>query len=120
MRDFNATHIDANCEDVSGFHENELFFNCMFKKLNGLTLKNCDLNRSQFNPEEVRDALGFTVTLDCHSFADVKLNPLAFDLILCLLIKSAGNDTKRRKLVDVIGKDRLLALLKEMSTLEGN
>jgi hypothetical protein len=119
MRKFNAQHIDQNCEDVSGFHDNELFFNCKFKKLNGLTLKNCDLNMSQFAPEKVRDALGFTVTLDCHSFADVELNPLAFDLILCLLLKSKGNNEKRRKLIEVIGKDRLMALLGEMSTLEG-
>lgn len=119
LRNFNTSHIDEDCSGVTGFHENELFFNCGFTNLRGLTLKDCDLNKSYFNPQKIQEALGFTVTLDCHSFADVELNPLAFDLIICLLLKTKGNTEKRKKLVDVIGKERLLQLLREMSTLEG-
>lgn len=117
---FNASHIDEDCQSISGDHENELFFNCKFKDVKNLTLKHCDLNRSQFLTDDIRDALGFTVTLDCLSFKDVELSPLMFDLLLCLLIKTKGNNEKRKKLVDAIGKQRFFQLLREMSTLEGN
>lgn len=120
LRNFTASHIDEDCQRVSGMHENELFFNCKFKNVKNLTLKNCDLNKSKILTDDIRDALGFTVTLDCFSFRDVELSPLMFDLLLCLLLKTKGNTEKRNKLIDVIGKERLLQLLKEMSTLEGN
>ncbi len=118
LRDFKATHIDENLEGISGLHENELFHNCTFKKLRGLTLKDCVLSKSKFTTDDIRDALGFTLTLDCLSFHRVEFSELLFDLFLVLAIKSKGNDEKRKKLVDVIGKERVLELLHQMSDLE--
>lgn len=118
LRNFEHTHIDEDCQGISGHHENELFFNCKFNKVNGLTLKNCDLNNSTFNTESINDALGLTVTLDCHSFSNVTLSPLMFDLLLMLLTKTKGNDAKRRALIDVVGKEEFFKLLRQTKTLE--
>lgn len=116
-RQFSAVHIDEDCTALEGEHDNALFFNCKFKNLKGVTLRNCDLSTSQFVTDDVRDALNFTVTLNCHSFRDVELSETLFDLYLLMLCKSAGNDDKRDKLLDVIGRDRAerwLTLLKRI------
>jgi hypothetical protein len=110
--------IDQNLEGISGTYENQTFFNCIFRKLKGLVLKNCDLNRSTFVTDKLEDALGLTVTLDCHSFDNVEFSPLLFDLFLCLAIKSRGNTEKRRKLIDVVGRERVYELLSKMKALE--
>jgi hypothetical protein len=116
--DFQLRHIDEDCESIEGFHEKELFFNCVFKNLNGLTLKDCDLNKSKFLTDRVEDALGFTLTLDCNSFQDVEYSELLFDLLLVLIAKTKGNTEKRRKIVDILGKNRVLELLQSLSSLE--
>jgi hypothetical protein len=118
LHQFSKVSIDENCEVISGHHENELFFNCTFKKLNGLTLKDCDLNRSTFKTSDVRDALNFTMTLNCHSFNNVSFSPLLFDLMLVLLLKTNGNTEKRQALIEVIGKERVIELLQELKSLE--
>jgi hypothetical protein len=115
---FASYHVDEDCSDLTGTHDNELFFNCTFDKLSGLTLKNCDLGRSEFVTTSVVDALNFTLTLNCNSFRDVTLSPLLFDLLLALLVTSAGNSEKREKLLDVIGKDRAKVLLRVLKDIE--
>jgi hypothetical protein len=118
VHEFSSITIDSDCQGVSGLHDNELFFNCVFKKLNGLTLKNCDLNGSKFITDDLRDALGFTLTLDCHSFSNVEYSELLFDLFLLMAYKSKGNDVKREKLLDVVGKERAEKLLNILAWLE--
>lgn len=119
LRDFSESHIDEDVTHLSGEFENALFFNCKFEKLSGLTLKNCVLDRSQFTATNPRDMLGFTVTLDCHSFSDVELSPEVFDTLLLLICKSSGNTEKRLKIIrDVVGHDRAVQILKQLQTLE--
>lgn len=118
LRNFNKINIGKDCSDLTGFHENELFFECTFNHLKDLTLKNCVLDRSQFATASVRDALGLTVTLDCHSFNGVELSPLVFDLILSLLIMTKGNDEKVAELVKVIGTERVHALQRLLRRIE--
>jgi hypothetical protein len=118
VHEFSSITIDSDGQGVSGLHDNELFFNCVFKKLNGLTLKNCDLNGSKFITDDLRDALGFTLTLDCHSFSNVEYSELLFDLFLLMAYKSKGNDVKREKLLDVVGKERAEKLLNILAWLE--
>lgn len=118
LRDFSAFHLDKDCTGITGHHKNELFFNCTFKKLNGLVLEDCDLNQSKFETDDLRDALNFTLTLNCHSFAGVEYSPLLFDLFLLMAIKSKGNDEKREKLLDVIGRERAEKLLRVLKHLE--
>lgn len=118
LRHFNEEHIGENCKDLSGKHSNALFFECEFGKLNGLTLEQCDLNRSKFSPETLQDALNFTVTLNCFSFKNVELNDLAFDAILMLLTMTKGNDAKRRKLVAAIGEEQYVKYLRQAKHLE--
>jgi hypothetical protein len=116
LREFSEVHIDEDCRSIRGGHENGLFFNCDFDRLSDVTLKNCVLTNSRFNASSIRDVLGFTVTLDCNSFVDVELSPEIFDLLLTLLTATKGNDAKREKLLDVIGRhkaERLRTLLKQ-------
>jgi hypothetical protein len=115
---FDKTHIDEDCEQLAGRFKNELFFNCRFKKLNDLVLEDCELNQSEFNTDSVRDALGVTMTLSCKSFRGMTMSPLLFDLYLLLAYLTKGNDLKREKLLDVIGRPRALALLKLLEATE--
>ena len=118
LRHFDEVHIDDDCTEFTGEHKNKLFYNCTFDNLNNLTLQNCDLNGSQFLTDDIRKALGFTVTMNCLSFSNVKLSPLLFDLLLLMLMKTTGNDDKREKLKDVVGRSKAEYLLSILKTLE--
>lgn len=118
LRDFDEVHIGEDCSELTGTHENGLFFECKFRKLTGLTLKDCDLNHSEFTTQAVREALGFTMTLGCHSFKGVKLSPLLFDLMLSLLTMTTGNDEKRNQLIKVIGERRYESLKRTLEVVE--
>lgn len=113
-----AVHIDQDCSDLSGRQVDHVFFNCTFRRLDGLTLERCDLNHSKFVTDTVEDALNFTITLGCLSFRNVEFSPLLFDLMLCLLIKSSGNTEKRRQLIEVMGRQRTAELLQILKGLE--
>ena len=114
----NPVFIDENCGDKTGEFEGAVFHNCSFKHLNGLTLKKCDLSNSRFETDSIRDALDFTMTLNCLSFKGVEYSETLFDLLLCLMVQSKGNDEKRRKLVAVLGEAKLKSLLRTLHTLE--
>jgi len=73
---------------------------------------------SRFLTDRIEDALGLTLTLDCHSFEDVECSPLIFDLLLLLLAKTKGNTDKRRKLIEFVGRDRAYEILKQLEQLE--
>jgi hypothetical protein len=119
LHNFSQTYIDKQLkEEFVGYHENELLFNCELHSVRGLTLKNCDLNRTRLLVEDMQKALDFTVTLDCKSFNNVELSPLLFDLLLILLLKTKGNTDKRNKIITLLGKERISELLKQMEGLE--
>ncbi len=118
LHNFSEEHIKEDCRELTGLHENGLFFGCSFEKLRGLSLKDCDLNRSKFLTESVRDALGFTLTLSCLSFRGVEYSPLLFDLMLSLMVMSKGNDEKRKKILEVIGADRAEAIQRVLGATE--
>ena len=119
LSEFAATHIDQDLTGVwLGHHENELLFNCKFKDVRGAVLKDCKLQHSAFVTDSLEDLLGLTVTLDCGSFANVELSELVFDAMVMLLIKTKGNTEKRRKLIEVLGEDRVRELLTALRNLE--
>jgi len=118
LHKFDEVHVEENCENLSGFHENGLFFGCTFKDLRGLTLKDCDLNHAKFLTDDVREALGFTLTISCLSFNNAEYSPLLFDLLCLLMYKTKGNDEKREKLLDIVGRDRAEKLLHILKRLE--
>ncbi len=118
LREFNQVHIDEDCRGLSGTHTNELFFNCVFDKLSGLNLVDCDLNESKFKTSSIQDALGFSMTLDCFSFKGVEYSPLLFDLLVVLMSLTHGNDEKRRKLVDVIGPEKMQAMKRVLGVMD--
>ena len=113
-----VVHIDEDCRELTGHHKGAVFANCTFDNLNGLILERCDLSRSRFTTSRLRDALNFTVTLNCLSFNQVDMSELLFDLLLCMLLKTRGNTEKREKLVEVIGRERVLEILAAISRLE--
>jgi hypothetical protein len=113
-----VVHIDEDCRKLKGHHKGDVFANCTFENLNGLTLEKCDLSRSKFVTNSLREALDFTVTLNCLSFNKVEMSELLFDLLLCMMLKTSGNDAKRQKLVDVIGHDRAAEILMALRRLE--
>lgn len=118
LRHFNKTTIGQDCSELTGAHENELFYGCEFDKLNGLTLKHCVLNGSALATTSVKNALGFTVTLDCFSFDGVELSPLLFDLYLSLLLMTKGNEDKKELLIEVIGRKRAESLQRLLKCTE--
>lgn len=107
LHKFDEIHIDEDCSSVTGLHNNALFFGCLFKSVAGLTLKDCDLNRSVFDVNSINDALGFTLTLGCKSFRSVKYSPLMVDLLLYLLTLTDGNDSRRDEIRDMLGEDKV-------------
>lgn len=118
LRQFKELHIDEDCSQLSGHKENCLFFGCTLDKLNGLTLKNCVLNKSTFVTSSIKDALGLTITLDCFSFSGVTYSPLLFDLFLFLLSSSSGNDERRKQIEDILGEVKMKALRKVLRGIE--
>jgi hypothetical protein len=119
LRSWKTTHIEEDCSDLKGTHENSLFWNCVFKKLRGLKLIDCVLTHSKFETDDLDDAMGFTLTLgDCGSFRNVEYSETLFDLYLVMAIMTKGNVTKRRKLIEVVGRDRVQEILTKLATLE--
>lgn len=119
LRQWKETHFDENCEQLTGHHDNGLFWNCTFDDLRGLTLKDCVLANSKFKTNDLRKAIGFTLTLgDCNSFKDVEYSEELFDLYLVMALMTKGNTEKRRKLIDLIGRDKARKILNTLSTLE--
>lgn len=118
LRQFKETHIDEDLTQTATDYDNALLFGCLFDDLRGRTFKNCDMNRSRVLTGDVQKLLGFTVTLDCHSFKNVELSETVFDVLLLLLFSTKGNDSKRRKLLRVIGRDRASMLRKQLEVLE--
>lgn len=111
LRHWNFTHIDEHIPHLTGYHENELFYNCTIDDMSGATLVNCCMTQSKLTADSLEQISNLAMTFDCHSFTDAELSPLAFDFLLALLIKSKGNDERRQQLVNILGRDRLVELL---------
>lgn len=118
LRCFDEKHIDEDCSQLTGRHTNGLFFGCTFRNLVGLELIHCDLNSSRFTTSSVRDALGFSLTLDCHSFNNVEYSPLLMELLLYLLTTTKGNDEYRGKIADMLGPTKMEALRRVLRETE--
>lgn len=114
LRSYSETHIDEHIPVLTGYHDNALFYNCTIDAVKDVQLHNCVMTSSKFQPQNLSDMQGLTLTLDCYSFAQVELNEDAFDYMVMLLIKTSGNTAKREKLIEAIGgKARLMQLLQK-------
>lgn len=119
LRKFSESHIDEDVSELTGFHEGALFYNCTFRNLRGLTLKDCALSNSKFTTDKVEDAMGFTFTVgDCNTFRDVEYSEYLFDLFLIMMIQTAGNTEKRKKLIDIVGRDKVFRTLRQFKDLD--
>jgi hypothetical protein len=118
-RNFSESHIDEDLSELTGFHEGALFYNCKFRNLRGLTLKDCVLSQSSFTTDKLEEAMGFTFTVgNCNTFRDVEYSEYLFDLLLIMMIQTAGNTEKRKKLIDVVGRKKVYETLRQFKTLD--
>ena len=108
LRAYSETHISEAMPDLSGrrFY-GALLADCRIGKAAGAVFKDCVLAGTEFAVEDVRDFLGLTVTLDCFTFEDVKLSPVALDAILFLLTMTKGNDAARERIRQTMDPERL-------------
>lgn len=118
LHKFENTAIDKDCSNLTGVYNNSLFYGCKFNKLNDLQLVKCNLNGSKFDTSSIKDAINFTLTLNCGSFKNVEYSPLLFDLLLYLITISKGNDEKRAKIKEVLGESRYKVLDMVMGAAE--
>lgn len=119
LHKFDDEFIDKDLSNkLLGEYDNVLFYNCVFDNISNVRLINCDLNRSNFKTNSIEKCRNFAVTLECKSFTNVQLSEFLFDLLLTLIYKTKGNDSKRRKLMEVIGKDRLKEIMSLIEDLE--
>jgi len=118
LRAFAEQHIDEDLTKTTADFDNALLFNCKFDNLRGRTFKNCDLNHSEFLTDKLEDLLDFTLTLNCGSFENVRLSEMVFDVLLLLIYKTKGNDSKRKKILSVVGTARARELLYQLENLE--
>ena len=96
----------------------ELFYECTFKNLRGTVFEHCSLLESSFEPDRIEDLLGLTLTLDCFTFKDVRLNKLTFDALVYLLAQTKGNDQQREVLMRLLDAGRAEQFDKVFANLE--
>jgi hypothetical protein len=112
LRNWKAVHIDETIEVLTGYHEDELFYNCTIKKIKNAVLKNCCMTESKFAIDEVEDMLGLHMGLDCSHFSNVEFSEQAFDYLVLLMVRTKGNTAKRLKIIEALGgKQRVAELL---------
>lgn len=117
LRDFNKTYVDKQVQ-LRGEIHNTLLHNCEIADLRGVTLLNCDLNQSKILIDDINKLQGFACTMDCGTFRNVTLSETVFDCLVMLLYSTKGNDNKRRKLIDVVGKDKMKELAEQMESID--
>jgi len=119
LHKFDDEYIDQDLSSkLLGEFTNTLFYNCIFDNLTDVKLIRCELNRSKIKTNTLENCRNVSVTLDCKTFANVELSEFLFDYILLLLAKSKGNDTKRRKLLEIVGKEKARQLLEAIKDLD--
>lgn len=118
-RNYSEEFYNKDCRLLKGRYVNTLFYNCLFDDLRGLELIDCVLDGSRFITDTPQKMLGFSVTLNCHSFQNVELSPQVMNTLLLVLCKSKGNENARRTIInDVVGKATSAQILRKLSTLE--
>jgi len=116
---FDGEFIDQDLRGkLKGRYKNYLFFNCIFGDISNVELIDCVLNRCKFTTDSLEKCRHVAITMECATFHGVELSEFLFDLIIVLLTKSTGNDSKRRKLISVIGKDKAKQILKSIKDLD--
>lgn len=118
MKNFDARYVDIENLQLYGRYENTLIFNCSIHNLENVQLLNCDLNYSKLLIDNIINLRNFSCTMNCGTFENVELSPLIFDLILMLLIKSRGNEQRRKRLFRMLGVERIRDLGQQMDKLE--
>ena len=118
MKKFSSTYIDVENLDLFGRYEHSLLFNCNIRTLENVQLLNCDLNHSKLDIHEIEKLKNYSCTMNCGLFENVEYSELCFDLILMLLLKTKGNDQKRKAIFRILGADRVRDLSKEMEKIE--
>ena len=119
LRKFNEIYIDKDLTKIVKKHyKNCLFFSCTFDDISNIIFEDCVLTRSKFISNDVKKCLNFAVTLKCSSFKDVEISETIMNLILFLLASTKGNDSKRRKIIGIIGKEKVREMSNKLEGIE--
>lgn len=118
LRNFNAVHIDQTFTTLTGTFENELFFNCTFHDVRNARFINCDLNKSRFVSDKPEDFMGLVASLDCFTFGNIELSETAIMCLLAMILKTSGNTSLRKKILESTDHQKMFSLLKSFTTLE--
>lgn len=119
LREFSEIYIDKDLRNIKkGHYKNCLFFSCTFDDISNIVFEDCVLTNSKFIGDSPNKCLNFTLTLNCQSFKGAELSETIFNLLLFLLTSTKGNDTKRRKLIDLVGKEKIEEMSKILERIE--
>jgi hypothetical protein len=103
IADWRNSRIEENLGDISGRRfVRENLHGSRITVMRGAVLEHCNMAEVQIEPKRLSDLLGVTMTIDCFSFEDLRMNELAMDAMLYLLAKTKGNDEKREVLKSLI------------------
>jgi len=103
LRKWNATHIDEHIPLLTGYHENELFYNCTIDSMRGGVFVHCCFTECKFNFQSIEDMQDVVGGFDCAMFSNVELSDKAFDYFALLLLRTKGNTKKRIKIIEALG-----------------
>jgi hypothetical protein len=73
-----------------------LFVNCQITRLRNTTLAKCTMSGCSLEPADIRDILGITITLNCHTWDHFRMSPLTLDAILYLITRGAAPEEQER------------------------
>ena len=98
----NATFYEAGPLTLRGRYEKCIFRGCVITKLEGnVELVDCVLSDTEFDVP-LKDLLHFTLTLNCHSFDNVRFSERMLCAMLFLLTMTQGNLMLRDKISECI------------------
>ena len=100
---FDANYYRETLDLSSARQVRALIRECDIIGLRGAQLINCTMTGSRVLVNDVRGLLGVTLTMDCLTFEDVEVPEILLDLLLYLLTRTRGNESKRgsiRALID--------------------
>lgn len=97
-RRFSEIHEDEDLPDIRGRgFVRALFSKCRFKNMRKSHLVGCTMDQCTVETDDPRDILDVTLTLNCHTFRNLRLSPAAFDALLYVATMSAPDEETREK-----------------------
>jgi hypothetical protein len=84
-----------------------LFSDCTFHDIRKVHFVNCTMENCRIETEDPRDLLEATITINCHTFRNLKLSPAAFDALLFVISMAAPDEDMRTRSRTALDPSRL-------------